>query len=173
MINTKDTLKEEVKYRISLLELEMEKELRKPKDDENMYWFFTQEHLNYSEFLKMVEHFERIDFKNEIDKEKYTPFKCEETGTPLLIGDYVEIDRGDKYGKGNTKCGVLIWEEFYNEYRLVRYKEDGTKEAGATKINGKKLYKIEELYDYEIDTTRCETRTSSIRRNKDWRGNLI
>lgn len=143
MKNTKDTLKEEVKYRISLIEEKMEEELKKPKDDDNLYWFFTQEHLNYSEFYKMIVHFERIATKYEIVKEKYTPIVCEKTKTPLLIGDKVENEK--------KQCGTLYFDDFWNQYMIKST-------SGIGHLKFKSIYKIEEFYDYEIDSTRVECR---------------
>ncbi len=111
----KNTLKEEVVYRIELLQQSFEEIKNYNKDDRFRFdeAILTYELAVYENVLKMIEHFERLDFVTKIEKEKYTPYKCEKTGTPLLIGDKCfEIDNGLK------KEGTLVFDEHFNKYLL-------------------------------------------------------
>lgn len=58
---TKNTLKEEIDYRISLLEDKMQESSQKPLDEDNLYWFYAQEHSFYTEVREMIDFFECKD----------------------------------------------------------------------------------------------------------------
>lgn len=142
---TEKTLKEEIVNRIKLLDEKMEFEKTQPKDENNVFWFFANDHSIHCEILKCIEYFENIDNVKNFEESKYTPIKCSKTGVLLKIGDKVE-----KEEHGNKMCGTLYWDEHFNEY-LVKSGESGH-------FRFRYLNKIEKLYDYHIDTTGVECR---------------
>ena len=140
----KETLIEEINYRISTLEKKMKECLQQPKDENNLYWFFANEHSLYSEILDVINVFQgRIGY-DELLATKYTPIKCALTKEPLKIGDKVEC-RGLQ-----NRCGYLYFNELSNRY-VIRSEDGGDFYASE-------FIKINELYDYEIDCTKIECR---------------
>ena len=138
----KDNLKDEIKHRLSLLEESMTEESKKPKDENNTYWFLAQEHSVHTEFLKLIELFEnRIGFE-QFEASKYTPILDYKTNEPLKIGDKVE--------NNNKQCGILHFDDCFNKYVIK------TNTGGH--INSRVYIKIHELYDYTIDNTKVECR---------------
>ncbi len=109
----KDTLKKELKYRIETIEQSL-KELKSDEVSKYVKPIFKYELEVYKNVLKMVKHFERVEFGCKIEKEKYTPYKCAKTGTPLLIGDKCA---SVEYGRQKS-CGTLEFDSFLNKYVL-------------------------------------------------------
>jgi len=135
---TQDTLKGEIKHRLSLLEKEMEKY----NNDNPLYPLFCNEHSKHSEFLYLIELFDnRLGFEN-FETSKYTPILDFKTKEPLKIGDKVE--------NYNKQCGILKFDESFNKYVIKT-------ETGGH-INSSVYIKIPELYDYNIDNTSVECR---------------
>lgn len=135
---TQDTLKGEIKHRLSLLEDFMQES----KEDEMLYLLFCDEHSKHSEFLYLIELFEnRLGFEN-FEISNYTPILDYKTKEPLKIGDKVE--------NYNRQCGVLKFDEIFNKYVI--------KTDTGGHINSSVYIKIPELYDYEIDVTNVECR---------------
>ncbi len=142
------TLINEIQLRISLIEEELEKLNNRTDEERIIYLHFAREHFIYSEVLKLAKYFKKVEIVNNQEKEKYTPIKCSETGAPLFLGDKVEINRG----QSTSKCGYLEWDDHFNEY-LVK-PEDGIGHSRGLMC----IYKINELYNYKIDTSRIECR---------------
>ena len=143
----KESLKNEIIHRILLLQKSMDDELQKPKDENNMYWWFAMEHSNYNEFLNCIDFYERTEIKKQFDISKATPLVCKKTNKPIFIGDLVERS---ETGKQKNPCGILVWDDFFNEYLI--------KNEFGNNTRFRALNKIEELHDYHIDTTGVECR---------------
>lgn len=143
---TQDTLKDEIKHRLSLLE----DSIQESKEDEMLYLLFCDEHSKHSEFLYLIELFEnRLGFKN-FEISNYTPILDYKTKEPLKIGDKVE--------NNNRQCGVLKFDECFNKY-VIKTDTGGN-------ITSTVYIKIPELYDYKIDVTKVECRPQPHR--KKW-----
>jgi hypothetical protein len=123
---------------------------QEPRDEDNIYWFFANEHSQHNEFLKCIDFFENKEITKEFDVSNYTPIKCCKTNVLLKIGDKVE-----KEEHGNKRCGILYWDELFNEY-LIKSGDNGH-------FRFRYISKIEELYDYTIDTTGVECRRAPYR----------
>ncbi|MFL0093617.1 hypothetical protein R5N98_02785 [Tenacibaculum maritimum] len=147
----KDNLKNEIIYRIDLLEKLMD-ELKKTKEENGIYSFLVTEYSNYKEFLLCIEYYERLEIKKNYDISKSTPLICKSTGVPLMIGDKVE-----KESLGNKACGFLYWDDCFNEY-LIKTESGGN-------IRFSEISKISELYNNEIDITRVECRSKQLKRH--------
>lgn len=142
-INEKETLKEELNHRICLINnsiLETECGLiKKQLKLESMY---------YNDFLSMVNHYDRLEYKLLREREKYTPFLCEKTKTPILLNDKVENEK--------KQCGWLSFDPDFNEYVIITNKES------KGRVRFRKLTIISELYQNEIDTINVECRRNTI-----------
>ena len=82
--------------------------------------------------------------------ERYTPIKDRKTKEPILLGDFVENEKG--------QCGTLIWDDYYNRY-LIKSETGGN-------IYAQTYTKVESLHENKIDTTTVECRR--IPNKKKW-----
>ena len=143
---TKDNLKDEIKYRIALLEESIENsnnDLTQSSEQREMIrLLFSDEHSKHSEFLSLIEIFENRIGYEAFDVSKYTPILDYKTKLPLKIGDRVE--------NNNRQCGILKFDECFNKYVI--------KTDTGGHISSTVYIKIPELYDYKIDNTSVECR---------------
>lgn len=105
---TKETLEQEIKYRIELLEKELKHWSEQPRDESNLYWFVSNEHSMLSEINRLIDFFGRKNLYEEIEKTKYTPICCERTDVPLLIGDFVHDNVNHR--------GTLFFDKYTKQY---------------------------------------------------------
>lgn len=158
IIPVKNSLIEEIKHRISALEIEMGNVKNQSDDTEKLlYSILANEHSIYSDFLELINFFGDMVGYDEFLKSKYTPILDCKTKQPLKIGDLV--DNGDD---GYKRCGTLIFDEYRNNY-IIKSETGGN-------IYTKTYRKIERLYDYNIDTNRVECRKDPNRKIRQWRG---
>lgn len=81
---------------------------------------------------------------------KQTPIKCYKTNVALYIDDNVKDLQG--------RCGTLQWDDCFNHY-YIKPKDGG-------KIKTSQYIKINELFNYSIDTTKVECRKNPLK--KKW-----
>lgn len=143
---TKSTLKEEIEFRISYIESEMEDYANnKPRDEDNLYWFYAQEHSSHSEFLQLINLFgDRIGFEK-FETSKYTPIKDYITKEPLKIGDKVKSSTSEANG-------TLYFDDYLNQYVIRNEFNQNHKCSG--------FIKIEDNFDYSIDNSKVECRSN-------------
>ena len=80
----------------------------------------------------------------------YTPIKCYKTNVALNLGDMVRDSQ--------KRCGTLEWDDYCNQY-YIRPIEGG-------KIKTQQYIKIDEIFDYTIDTYKVECRRMHL--SKKW-----
>jgi hypothetical protein len=80
----------------------------------------------------------------------YTPIKCSKTKVGLLIGDYVQNERG--------QCGHLEWDDCFNRYLI--------KSLTGGNIYATTYTKIEELHENTFNTIGTECRKNHLK--KKW-----
>lgn len=139
----KNTLKEEIEHRIALLEESMKAGLKDKKSEDNLYWFYANEHSIHTEFLRLINIFEgRIGHEN-FKIERYTPIKDYITKEPLRLDDKVK-------SYSSTANGILHFDDYTNQY-VIRNEFGQHNKTSA-------FIKIEENYDYSIDNSKVECR---------------
>ena len=143
----KNTFKEELIHRISLIEAEMHDYANnKPRDEDNLYWYYAQEHSMHTEILKLFNLFEdRIGYEKFVES-NYTPIKDCVTKEPLKIGDKVSNNNSL-----NPICGILSFDDYDNKYCIKL-------DSGAIKPSS--FTKIEEFFEYSIDNSKVECRSN-------------
>ena len=140
----KDNLKDEIKHRVELLEVEMNNWKKNPDSDGELFWILANEHSKHKEFLSLIEMFENRIGHKIFEVSNYTPILDYKTKEPLKIGDRVE--------NNNKQCGILKFDECFNKYVI--------KTDTGGHISSTVYIKIPELYDYKIDNTRVECRSN-------------
>ena len=142
---TKDNLKDELKFRIQLLQ----DAIKNNQPDSVSYMFLVNEHSIVSEIIELIELFDnRLGFEK-FNASCYTPILDFKTNEPIKIGDFVD--------NGNGQCGVLKFNDQFNKYVIKT-------ESGHIIPN--RFSKINELYEYKIDTNRTECRRNHLK--KKW-----
>lgn len=139
---TKETFKEEIQYRLSSLETEMN-EIK--GIDELKYWLLSNEHSLYSEILELLKKFNNILGLDKIIADRYTPIKCYITKEPLKIGDKVKSSSSN----GN---GILFFDETFNQYVIRNEYNQNHRCSGFIKIT--------DNFDYSIDNSKVECRSN-------------
>lgn len=144
----KDNLKDEILHRLLLIE----KSMQNLQNDEMLYLILSNEHSQNTEFLNLINIFEnRLGFAD-FTSSKFTPILDYKTKEPLKIGDRVE--------NYNKQCGILHFDDCFNKYVI--------KTDTGGHINSTVYIKIPELYDYKIDSSRVECRSSNKFLKKRW-----
>lgn len=82
-----------------------------------------------------------------MDLEKYTPIKCYKTKVSLYIGDLVKDLQ--------NRCGTLQWDGDFNIYYI--------KPINGGRIKTQSYIKINEIFDFNIDTTKVECRKNNLK----------
>ena len=77
-----------------------------------------------------------------MEQENYTPIKDRNTKNPILLGDFVENEKG--------QCGVLVWDDYLNRYMI--------KSEYGGNIYALNYAKIDCLHKNEFDNTNVECR---------------
>jgi hypothetical protein len=134
----KYNLKDEIINRIFLSKNHMESS----KDDKMISLIFENENSQYLEFLELIKLFENRIGYQEFLTSNFTPILDFKTKEPLKIGDKVK--------NLNNQCGILKFDECFNKYVIKT-------ETGGH-ITSSSYIKIQELFDYTIDTTKVECR---------------
>ena len=139
MMPTQNSFKEEIKHRLLLLEQSM----LKINKSEILYLMLCNEHSIITEILNLIGLFEnQIGYEN-LKVSDFTPILYYVTKEPLKIGDKVE--------NPNSKvCGNLIFCD-YNQKYLIKTVTGGNHHTTT-------FQKINEFYDYKIDSTKIECR---------------
>ena len=78
---------------------------------------------------------------------KETPIKCYKTKVALYIGDKVKDCQG--------RCGTLEWDDYLNVYYI--------KPVNGGKIKTQNYIKIDDLFEFSIDTTKVECRKNHLK----------
>lgn len=147
MIPTKNTLKEEIEYRISCIE-----DVMKSQDDRLLCALYANEHSMLREILHLIDVFGNRIGHDQFEATKHTPLFCAKTNEPLLIGDKVENNNG--------QCGTLHFDTYTKKYLI--------KSVGGGNIHTTYFAKIQNLYDYKVDSSRIECRSSDKYLKKRW-----
>ncbi len=144
---TKDTLKEEIQYRLTCIE-----DVLKNEDEELLNKILKNEHSMLAEILQLIVTFENRIGYQKWEESKYTPLFCQKTKQPLLIGDKVEDNSG--------RCGVLQFDDYCKKYVI--------KDLAGGNIHTTVFIKIPELYEYKIDVGRVECRRPDKYLKRGW-----
>lgn len=143
---TKDNLKDELKYRVELLN-----EFIKQFEGDPLVKPFENEKSILLEILNLIEIFDnRIGYSKHIES-NYTPIKDYITKEPLKLGD--KVKSGEPFSNAN---GILIFDEYDNRYKI--------KTMGGGNIKPSSFIKIKENYDFTIDNSRVECRPNPYKK---------
>jgi hypothetical protein len=85
-----------------------------------------------------------------MDLIKQTPIKCCKTNVALFIGDKVKDCQ--------NRCGTLQWDDYNNQYYI--------RPLNGGKIKTQQYVKIDNFFDFTIDTTKIECRKNPLK--KKW-----
>ena len=138
MIPTKNNLKEEILDRISLLC----ETIDKVQHDRVMTMVLEIEMDVLLDVIELIVLYEGRYGYNKFLASKYTPILDFNTKEPLMIGDKVKNLK--------NQCGYLKFDDYMNRY-VIEAAEGGH-------IPANKFIKIDELYDFNIDTSGTECR---------------
>lgn len=141
---TKDNLKDELKYRIECLS-----DFINQFEEEPLVKPFENEKSILLEILNLIEIFDnRIGYSKHIES-KYTPIKDYVTKEPLKLGDKVKSSVSDANG-------ILFFDDYLNQY-VIRTEQNQHHKCSN-------FIKIQENFDYNIDSTRVECRPRPYKR---------
>lgn len=135
---TKDNLLDELKSRVDQIKNKIP-----GIEDKYMSNLLSYELSIHEDIISLIEHYGDKAAYDKLITSNYTPIKDYLTGEPLKIGDKVETP--DK-----NKCGLLIFDEMFNEY-LIKSDTGGH-------IRTRHYHKIHQTYDFSIDTVKVECR---------------
>ncbi len=146
IVPTEKTLTAEILSRLKTIH-EKQEEIKRVDTPESA---FVSTVIDYEkqiliEMHGLVMHYARQGAKEEVDG--ITPIK-DMHGTLLCIGDKVKKINP----VSGERCGYLEWDEYRNQY-CIR-----TDSGGKILIDTCKLEKIDELFNFSIDTTQTECR---------------
>lgn len=133
---TKDSLKEELLYRIECIN---------NADLGELTPLFKYEKSIYEEIIRLIDLFKDRQGAEEFEISKYTPIKDYITKEPLKIGDKVKDFSSDRNG-------ILCFEEYTNRY--------GIRNEFNQCNYPNSFIKIEENYDYNVNDSKVECRAN-------------
>lgn len=148
IIPTEKTLTAEIRSRIRQIDAKRE-EIKPVNTSESA---FVSKIMDYEKQLLIEMHGLAMWYARNGAQEAvtgWTPIK-DVNSFPLRIGD--KIKKVDSIV--GERCGTLEWDEYRKQYHMR------TKDGGSIQIGTVNLEKIDELFEFTVDTTKVECRPS-------------